>query len=102
SDLRLLSERERHLLLAEWNSPPRQEARAQCLHTLFEQQVVRRPEAVAVVCGDEALNYEQLNLRANQLAHALRRMGVGPGKMVGLVLERSPLLIVGVLGTLKA
>ncbi|HZO71745.1 MAG TPA: amino acid adenylation domain-containing protein, partial [Ktedonobacteraceae bacterium] len=102
SDLRLLSERERHLLLAEWNSPPRQEARAQCLHTLFEQQVVRRPEAVAVVCGEESLTYEQLNLRANQLAHALRRAGVGPGKMVGLVLERSPLLIVGVLGTLKA
>ncbi|MEN8109169.1 MAG: amino acid adenylation domain-containing protein, partial [Pseudomonadota bacterium] len=73
-----------------------------CIHALFEQQVERTPEADAVVFGSEKLTYRQLNQRANQLAHYLRARGVGPEVLVGLCLERSPELIVGILGILKA
>ena len=74
----------------------------ECIHQLFEAQVHRTPGALAVVCGDQRLTYEQLNSRANQLAHLLRRRGVGPGVCVGLCVERSAEMIVGVLGILKA
>ena len=69
---------------------------------LFEAQVARTPEAPAVVCGDERLSYAALNERANRLAHMLRAEGVGPETIVGLCLERSVTLVVGLLGILKA
>lgn len=73
-----------------------------CVHTLFEQQVERAADAVALVCGDHQLTYDDLNRRANQLAHFLRTLNVGPERLVGICLERSIALIVGLLGILKA
>ncbi|MGK3992297.1 non-ribosomal peptide synthase/polyketide synthase [Sorangium sp. So ce1024] len=75
---------------------------AQVVHRLFEAQVERTPDATAVVLGDESLSFAALNARANQLAHRLIAMGVGPESRVGLHLERCADLLVGVLGILKA
>jgi len=73
-----------------------------CVHGLFEAQVLRNPEAIAVRWQEEALNYRDLNTRANRLAHHLRSLGVGPDVRVGLCLERSLEMLVGVLAVLKA
>jgi len=72
------------------------------VHELFETQAARTPAALALVSGDQELTYEELNTRANRLAHLLRRRGVGPDVRVGLCMERSAELIVGLLGILKA
>jgi len=69
---------------------------------LFEEQVKRAPEAVAVVFEDHALTYRELDARANRLAHYLRRRGVGPEVLVGLFVERSLEMVVGLLAILKA
>ncbi len=76
--------------------------RERCMHALFEEQVARTPRAVAVVMGEAQLTYGELNARANQLAHHLRTLGVGPEVLVGLCLERSLEMVVGLLGILKA
>ncbi len=73
-----------------------------CAHVLFEAQVERTPDAVAVVSDDQQLTYRELNRRANQLAHYLRARGVGPETLVGVCVERSPVMVVGLLGVLKA
>ncbi|HLO86302.1 MAG TPA: amino acid adenylation domain-containing protein, partial [Nostocaceae cyanobacterium] len=73
-----------------------------CLHQLFEAQVERTPDAVAVVFENEQLTYRKLNLRANQLAHYLQELGVGPEVLVGICVERSPLMVIGILAILKA
>ncbi len=77
-------------------------APARPLHALFEEQAARRPEAVALVCGDQQLSYAELNRRANAVAHHLRGLGIGPEALVGLYAERSAELVVGLLGILKA
>jgi amino acid adenylation domain-containing protein len=102
SELPLLTERERHQLVVEWNDTARDYPSDKCVHELFEEQVERTPTAVAVVFQDEQLTYRVVNERANQLAHYLRSAGVGPQTLVGLCLERSPDLIVAILGILKA
>ena len=102
SDLPLLAEGERTQLLDLGNRTRRDYPRDRCVHELFEEQVTRTPEAAAVVYEDEVLTYRQLNELANQLAHYLRRQGVGPDTLVGICLDRSPDLIVAVLGILKA
>ncbi len=83
-----------------------QEALAQlnerCVHELFEQEVEQNPETVALVCGDRQFTYRELNERANQLAHFLIRFGIGPNSLVGLCLNRTPEMIIGILGILKA
>ena len=101
SHLSLLTETEQHLLV-EWNATRQVYPQEMCLHQLFEQQVECRPEAVALVSEDEHLTYGELNRRADQLAHYLQSLGVGPDVLVGLCLPRSPGLIVSVLGILKA
>jgi amino acid adenylation domain-containing protein len=73
-----------------------------CIHHLFEAQVKRSPDAVALVCGEVELSYRQLNERANQLAHELMRLGVGPNSLIGICVERSPEMVVALLATLKA
>ena len=75
---------------------------SQAVHSLFEAQVERTPEAVALVFAEQQLSYRELNARANQLGHYLRAAGVGPEVLVGLCLERSVEMIVAVLGILKA
>ncbi|HKQ04408.1 MAG TPA: amino acid adenylation domain-containing protein, partial [Blastocatellia bacterium] len=86
----------------EWNATKTDYPKDQCLHELFEQQVEQTPEAVAVVCGQARLTYGELNRRANQLAHHLRELGVGPDARVAICLERSPEMVIGLLAILKA
>jgi surfactin family lipopeptide synthetase A len=102
SELQLLAEAERHQLLVEWNATSAEYPRSTCIHQLFEAQVERTPDAVAVVYEHAQLTYRELNRRANQLAHYLQRLGVRPEMLVGLCVERSLEMIVGVLGILKA
>jgi len=102
SQLRLLSESERNQLLVEFNDTAADYAPNRCLHELFEQQVARTPDAEALVWETERLSYQQLNEKANQLAHYLRRLGVGHGVLVGINLSRSVEMVVGVLAVLKA
>jgi amino acid adenylation domain-containing protein len=102
SELPLLSPAERQQLLVEWNNTQTDYPRDKCIHQLFEEQVARTPDAVAVVFENEQLTYHELNCRANQLAHYLRSKGVVAEELVGICLERSLLMVVGLLGILKA
>ena len=102
AQLPLLTAPERHQLLAEWNDTARDYPQDKCLHHLFEAQVAQSPEAIAVVFEAQQLTYLELNARANQVAHYLRRQGVGPEVLVGICVERSLEMIVGLLGILKA
>ncbi len=102
SELQLLTEPERHQLLVKWSGTSVEYPSDKCLHALFEQQAERSPDSVAVVFEGRELTYRQLNERANQLAHYLRSLGVGPETPVALCLERSPALVIGILGILKA
>ncbi|MGH8615481.1 MAG: non-ribosomal peptide synthetase, partial [Gammaproteobacteria bacterium] len=101
-DLPLLPEAERHRLLREWNRSRAVYSQDACLPQLFEAKVERTPDAIAVAYEDERLTYQELNARANRLAHRLRALGVGPEVLVGLCMERSLELVIGILGTLKA
>ena len=101
SDIPLLSEGERRLL-TEWKGITTAYPKMRCVQELFEEQVERNPNAVALVAGEQRLSYHELNRRANQLAQRLRKLGVGPEVMVGICLERSAELIVALLGILKA
>ncbi|HLK54917.1 MAG TPA: amino acid adenylation domain-containing protein [Chthonomonadaceae bacterium] len=102
SRLNLLSETERHQLLVEYNTPQIYFQPELCLHQLIQHQVAQTPEAIAVTFEDQHLTYQQLNARANQLAHYLIDQGVGPDRLVGLYVERSLEMVVGILGILKA
>src|SRR5690349_18085366 len=73
-----------------------------CIHHVFERQVAKTPEAIAVKCGEETLTYSQLNARADQLARKLQGLGVAPEVRVALYLERSLDMVVAILGVLKA
>ncbi|WP_225912764.1 non-ribosomal peptide synthetase/type I polyketide synthase [Nostoc flagelliforme] len=101
-ELPLLSETEQHQLLVEWNNTQADYPQDKCIHQLFEVQTERTPEAVAVIFEDQQLNYRELNARANQLAHHLQTLGVGPEVLVGICVERSIEMVVGLLGILKA
>jgi amino acid adenylation domain-containing protein len=102
ADPRPLTEAERQRILVEWNRTRTDYAQDRCLHHLFEAQVERTPNIVAVVFKDWRLTYQELNQRANQLAHYLQRMGVGPEVPVAICVERSLEMVVGLLGILKA
>jgi amino acid adenylation domain-containing protein/non-ribosomal peptide synthase protein (TIGR01720 family) len=107
SDLPLLTGAERRQLLVEWNDEIAGGVKGDydlevCTQQLIEAQVQRTPEAVAVVCEERRLTYRQLDQRANQLAHHLQALGVGPDVLVGLYVERSLDMMVGILGILKA
>ena len=88
--------------MREWNDTAAPYPDDRCIHQLFEEQVVRTPNAIAVVFEGEELTYQQLNRRANRLAHHLMSMGIGPEVMVGLYLERSIEMMIGMLAILKA
>ena len=98
----MLTSFERRQTLVEWNNTEVDYPRDKCVHELFEAQAGSTPEAVAVVFGDKPLTYRQLDQRATLLARHLRGRGVGPGRLVGIFLERSLEMVVGVLGVLKA
>lgn len=102
SQLPMLTEFEQQQLLFEWNNTQADYPLDKCIHQLFEEQVERTPDNIAVVFEDQQLNYRELNARANQLAHYLQNLGVGPDVLVGICVERSLEMIVGLLGILKA
>ncbi|MFB2896611.1 amino acid adenylation domain-containing protein, partial [Aerosakkonemataceae cyanobacterium BLCC-F50] len=102
SQLPLLTEVERQQLLIEWNQTQADYPSDKCIHQLFEEQVKRTPNAIAVIFENQQITYSELNCRANQLAHYLRSLGVGADVLVGICVERSIGMIVGLLGILKA
>jgi amino acid adenylation domain-containing protein/thioester reductase-like protein len=102
ADLPLLKVPERQQLVFEWNDTQTEYPQDKCIHQLFEKQVELTPNAVALVYQNEQLTYRELNTRANQLAHYLQGLGVGPEVLVGICVERSLEMIVGLLGILKA
>ena len=98
----LLAEAERHKVLMRWNDTKAEYPKELCIHELFEAQVERTPEAIAVEFEGKNLTYRELNTRANRLAHHFQSLGVGPKKLVGICVERSLEMLVGLLGILKA
>src|SRR5215208_4504315 len=102
TELPLLSEAERQQLLVEWNETEVETGGDSCIHHMFEEQVARTPAATALVFEDEHLSYAELNQRANQLAHHLQTLGVGPEVLVGILMERSVEMVVSLLAVLKA
>jgi len=100
--LPILTEPERHQILVEWNDTTADYPKDKCIHHLFEEQVERTPEAIALEFEDQQITYRELNRRANQLAHYMITLGVGPEKLVGVCAERSIEMVVGLLGILKA
>jgi non-ribosomal peptide synthetase component F len=102
SDLPILTEVEKHQLLVEFNDTEAEFPKVKYIHELFEEQVEKTPEGIALVCEDRQFTYRELNTRANQLAHYLQKLEVGPESRVALCMERSLNLIVGLLGVLKA
>jgi amino acid adenylation domain-containing protein len=102
SEQPLLADVERRRILSEWNDTTIDYPRDLCIHQLIEQQVERTPEAIAVVFEEEQISYRELNARANQLAHYLRSQGIGGQARVGILLERSIELLVGLTAILKA
>src|SRR5579885_1001744 len=102
SELTVLTAQEQALILRQWNDTGSVLPTAQCVHQLIEAQVARTPDAVAVLLEEEQLTYRQLNERANQVAHYLHRLEVGPEVVVGVCMSRSLEMIIGLLGILKA
>ena len=102
SQVQMLTEAERWQLLVGWNQTARLFSEEASLNEIFEPQVERSPEAVALVYGDSRLTYRELNVRANQLAHYLGKTGVGPDVLVGICMERSIEMVVSVFGVLKS
>jgi amino acid adenylation domain-containing protein len=102
SRLPLLTESERHQLLVEWNDTAADYPKDRCIHDLFEEQVEKTPDAIALGFKGKSLTYRELNRRANHLASCLLRSGVRPRELIGICVEPSLEMIVGVLGILKA
>jgi amino acid adenylation domain-containing protein/thioester reductase-like protein len=102
SELNIISDRTRHHLLVELNNTQSNYPQTQCIHHLFEQQVKRTPDNIAVVFENQQLTYAELNAKANQLAHYLKQQGVGAEVLVGIYAERSLDSIIALLGILKA
>ncbi|CAJ5432479.1 syringomycin synthetase [Burkholderia pseudomallei] len=100
--LPLLDEAERKQVVYEWNATERDYPIEQCIHQLFEAQVDRKPEAIALTFEGQRLSYAELNARANRLAHYLQGRGVGPDRLVALCAERGIEMVVGLLAILKA
>ncbi|WP_242046405.1 MULTISPECIES: non-ribosomal peptide synthetase [Calothrix] len=98
----LLTPAEEYQLLVEWNNTNKNYSDNLCIHHLFEQQVKRTPNAVALVFENQQLTYRQLNEQANQLAHYLQNQGVKPDVIVGICMERSVEMVVAILAILKA
>lgn len=102
SQLPLLTSAEKQQLLIEWNSSAASTPQFQTVYQWFEQQVCRTPDAIALVFNSSTLTYSQLNCQANQLAHYLSGHAIGPDSLVGLCVERSLDMVIGILGILKA
>ncbi|MDZ8224979.1 non-ribosomal peptide synthetase [Nostoc sp. ChiVER01] len=102
AQLSLLSQSEQHNLLIEWNNTQLDYPQDKCIHQLFEKVAQQNPDEIALVFGDDKLSYKELNIRSNQLAHYLKKLGVKTEVLVGLCVERSLDMVIGMLGILKA
>src|SRR5262249_33491111 len=102
SRLAILPVDERYQVLVTWNNTAGQERVDRCIHQEFEEQCALTPDAIAVQFQDGKLTYRELNTRANQLAHYLRKLGVAPDSRVGICVHRSPEMMLGLLGIMKA
>ncbi|NEO29945.1 MAG: amino acid adenylation domain-containing protein [Symploca sp. SIO3C6] len=102
AEIPLLSQTERHQLLVEWNNIGSDYPQYQCIHKLFEEQVERTPDSVAVVYSGQQITYSELNCRANQLAHYLQSLEIKLEDKIGICIERSPLMVIAILAILKA
>ncbi|WP_293066654.1 amino acid adenylation domain-containing protein, partial [Moorena sp. SIO3F7] len=102
SQLPLMTQPELDQILVEWNNTKTDYPKDKCIHQLFEEQVEKTPDAIAVVFEQQKLTYSQLNSKANQLAHYLQKLGVVPETLVGICVERSVEMVVGLLAILKA
>jgi amino acid adenylation domain-containing protein len=102
SELSLLSEAEREQIVVKWNQTERPYPEGLCIHELFREQAERSPERIALMFEGHQVSYRELNRRANQLGNYLRKIGVGPEVLVGVCLERSVEMVVGLMGVLKA
>jgi len=102
SELPLLTEPQRKQIIKEWNDSRRDYPGHRSIHEIFEEQAALSPEAVAVSLGGETLTYGELDRRGNLLAHHLHRLGAGPEVLVGILMERSLEMIVGLIGILKS
>ncbi|MEI6628852.1 MAG: AMP-binding protein, partial [Alphaproteobacteria bacterium] len=100
--LSLLTTPEKQQILIEWNDTKVEYPQDKTVHQLFEEQVEKTPDNIAVVYEEQELTYQQLNQKANQLAHYLRTLGVGSGELVGIYIDSSPYMIVALLAVLKA
>ncbi len=102
SQLPFMAEEEQRQLLLEWNATGAEYPKEECVHQLFERQAKKTPDKVALTFGEKELSYAELNERANQVANYLRKLGVGSDVLVGICVERSIEMMVGLLGILKA
>src|SRR5262249_24032129 len=102
AEISLLSDDEYRQMVLDWNATKADYPHDACIHHLFEKQVERTSDSIALVFEDQEITYYELNRRANQLAHYLRKLGVGPDTVVGISMERSLNLIVGLMGIHKA
>jgi amino acid adenylation domain-containing protein len=102
ASLPILLDAERQQLLGQWNDTVADYPQNRCIHQLFEEQVKHNPNAIALIFDDNSLTYQELNSRSNQLAHYLQKQGVSFDVLVGLCVERSVEMIVGILAILKA
>jgi len=102
SDLPILTEPEKQQIFVNWNRTEQEYPKDRCVHQLFEEQAERFPDAIAVTTDKQNLSYGELNRRANQVAHLLKNLGVGAESIVGICMEHSLELLVGLMGILKA
>jgi amino acid adenylation domain-containing protein len=102
SQLSILTPVERQTLLVDWNNTQVDYAQEACIHKLFEAQVEKTPDAIALIFANLELTYRELNNRANQVAHYLQNVGVQPESLVGICMERSLEMVVGILAIMKA
>src|SRR5262249_40872531 len=102
SELEIFGDEDRQQLIVSFNRTEAEYPREDCIHQLFEAQVERSPENVAVVFGNQHWTFAEINRQANQLAHYLHGKGVGPETCVGISMERSAQMVIGLLGILKA
>ncbi|MFA6051760.1 MAG: amino acid adenylation domain-containing protein [Methylobacter sp.] len=102
SELTLLNAEDKQQILLDWNATEAAYPKDRFIHQLFEVQAEKTPDAVAVMFDGQAVSHAELNVKANQLAHYLRSKGVGPDVLVGICLERSLEMVIGLLGILKA
>ncbi|MGE5431355.1 MAG: amino acid adenylation domain-containing protein [Syntrophomonadaceae bacterium] len=101
-DLQLMDDAERKMIIHEWNSAKTEFETSSCIHQIFERQAKLHPDNIAAVFEGSSLSYKELNEKANQLAHFLRKLGVGPEDIAGICIERSLEMLISLLGIIKA